>query len=72
MVSQNRQKKQKKEFQQKSLKPFYFLAQRRGFEPPVRFRRTHDFQSQSVIFILRDGKFYYIFRSADYINPRTL
>ena len=25
-----------------------FLAQRRGFEPPVRFRRTHDFQSCSL------------------------
>ena len=24
----------------------FCLAQRRGFEPPVRFRRTHDFQSR--------------------------
>ena len=26
----------------------FSLAQRRGFEPPVRFRRTHDFQSCSL------------------------
>ena len=26
----------------------FLLAQRRGFEPPVRFRRTHDFQSCSL------------------------
>ena len=26
----------------------FVLAQRRGFEPPVRFRRTHDFQSCSL------------------------
>ena len=26
----------------------FFMAQRRGFEPPVRFRRTHDFQSCSL------------------------
>ena len=26
----------------------FCLAQRRGFEPPVRFRRTHDFQSCSL------------------------
>ena len=38
----------KKELQPKWLKSFNFLAQRRGFEPPVRFRRTHDFQSCSL------------------------
>ena len=38
----------KKELQPKWLKSFNFMAQRRGFEPPVGFRPTHDFQSCSL------------------------
>ena len=43
-----RPKMAKKELQPKWLKSFNFLAQRRGFEPPVGFRPTHDFQSCSL------------------------
>ena len=44
----NRAKMEEKKTSEKIPKAFYLLAQRRGFEPPVRFRRTHDFQSCSL------------------------
>ncbi len=38
----------RKQKEHTSLVCSFVLAQRRGFEPPVRFRRTHDFQSCSL------------------------